>query len=244
MRYQAKHREPGASQVQAWYVLVDAVRSSSPEQQQNKTETTTNRQNRTDTNQQTDGQRNQRPTPGTEQNQTTDNRTNGRSEETSKNMQRNQKREVVGRRSANAASKRQRNHAPAGTPVSYPMFAGYAVGSLLKDINPDANMHACAVEGATPTSVRSLGQRKDQLRSHMQNECFIKTALKTHADNNCMPKAKLCYHPPTLQKTRDWAHTIVHSPGHENTSLPANRIRPSRPVPVASQPAYVTLSSR
>ena len=99
MQYQAKHREPGASQVQAWYVLVDAVRSSSPEQQQNKTETTTNKQNRTDTNQQTDGQRNQRPTPGTEQNQTTDNRTNGRSEETSKNMQRNQKWEIVGRRS-------------------------------------------------------------------------------------------------------------------------------------------------
>ena len=99
MRYQAKHREPGASQVQAWYVLVDAVRSSSPEQQQNKTETTTNKQNRTDTNQQTDGQRNQRPTPGTEQNQTTDNRTNVRSEETSKNMQRNQEWEIVERRS-------------------------------------------------------------------------------------------------------------------------------------------------
>ena len=105
-------------------------------------------------------------------------------------MQRNQKWEIVGRRSANAASKRQRNHAPAGTPVSYPMFAGYAVGSLLKDINPDANMHACAVKGATPTSVRSLGQRKDQLRSHMQNECFIKTALKsTQTTTACLKRS-------------------------------------------------------
>ena len=68
---------------------------------------TTTKQNRDDhqqtkqnsANQQTDGQRNQRPTPGTEQNQTTDNRTNGRSEETSKNMQRNQEWEIVERRS-------------------------------------------------------------------------------------------------------------------------------------------------